>query len=134
MRYLNKKGMDISYYTVIFLTLNVVFISIMMYFVSSSSNNAFFYEQVYAKEIALFLDSAKPGMEIVLNFEKGFDIANKNNKHSSLVQIDEEKNEVSVSLKDRGGYTMTYFTNYSITLIENSQQKQVYLGVKKYDQ
>lgn len=134
MKYLNKKGVEISYYAVIFLTLNITFISIMMYFVVSSSNNAFFYEQVYAKEIVLFLDSAKPGMDLTLNFDKGFDIADGNNKKSPLVQIDEENNEVHVSLNNRGGYNMTYFTNYNITLTENSQYKRIRLEVKRKDE
>lgn len=131
MKYINKKGMDVSYSAIIFLTLNVIFISIMMIFVSSSSNNSLFYEQIYAKEIALFLDSAKPGMEIILNFDKGFDIAEGNNRKTNLVKIDEENNEIHVALRSSGGYNMTYFTNYNITLVENSKQKWIYLKVEK---
>ena len=102
-----------------------------MIFVSSSSNNSLLYEQIYAKEIALFLDSAKPGMEIILNFDKGFETASGNNRNSNLVKIDEENNEVHVSLRSSGGYNMTYFTNYNITLVENSKQKWIYLKVEK---
>ncbi len=103
----------------------------MIVFVSSSSNNSLLYEQIYAKEIALFLDSAKPGMEIILNFDKGFDIAEGNNRKTNLVKIDEENNEIHVALRSSGGYNMTYFTNYNITLVENSKQKWIYLKVEK---
>lgn len=134
MKYMNKKGMDVSYSAIIFLTLNIIFISIMIVFVSSSGNNSLLHEQIYAKEIALFLDSAKPGMEILLNFDKGFEIAKGNNREVNLVKIDEENNEVQVSLRSSGGYNMTYFTNYNVTLVENSKQKWIYLKVEKNDE
>lgn len=134
MKHMNKKGMDTSYHAVIFLILNVLFISIMMIFVSSSRNNSLFYEQIYAKEIALFLDSAKPGMEMILDFEEGFEIAKSNGIESGLVNIDEEKGEIHVALKKEGGYNLTYFTMHDITLTEDSGQKWIILKVEKNDE
>lgn len=118
MKYLNKKGMETVYYTVIFLVLNLIFIAGMMYFVYSSSNGALSYEQAYAKEIVLFLNAAKPGMELALNFDKGFEIAKGNNRNSGLVEINQESNEVYVRLKSSGGYNISFFTDYNIIMKE----------------
>jgi uncharacterized protein (UPF0333 family) len=55
----------------IFLVLNIVFFVIMFGFVYSSGTRAFVYEESYAKQIALLIDNAKPGMNILINFDKG---------------------------------------------------------------
>lgn len=123
--------MDPSYYTVIFLTLNIIFISGMMYFVYSSSRGTLVYEQLYAKEIALFLDSAMPGMELVLNLDRGFMIGRENHIESGLVTINQELGEVTVKLKESGGYRMAFFTDYNIDLKEEPDRGRIVITVMK---
>lgn len=131
MRNMNKRGMDVTYYTVIFLVLNLIFISSMLYFVYSSKNNRLTYEQLYAKEIALFLDIAKPGMEILLNFEKGFEISKENENDEKLVEINPQTNEIKVKLGKEGGYLIKYFTTNKVTVTESAQEKKILIKVEK---
>ena len=110
----NKKAESLIYPTVIFITLNIIFFSILLLFVFKSSTAAGIYEQAYAKQIALIIDEAKPGMSIFLNLEKGVEIAEKNKRPKDKI-ISIENNEVIVRLSNNGGYSYKYFSDYEIS-------------------
>lgn len=129
MNKFNKKGMNVDFYTVIFLLLNLVFFAMMFIFISNSSNSSLAYEQHYAKEIAMLVDSATPGMIFNIDFTKGFDIAKENSKLKDLVIIDEENNLIKVSLRNSGGYQMVYFTDYSFKVRESPETKKILIEV-----
>ena len=100
---------------VIFLILNILFFSILLLFIFKQSTGAFVYEQAYAKQITLLLDSARPGMTIYVNFEKGIEAANKNNFDiNNAIKIDDENNAIIVKLSKRGGFATKYFTDYGL--------------------
>src|SRR3989338_11032712 len=73
----NKKG-EILVENVIFIVLNIIFISILIFFLFKQGSGAVLLEQTYSKQIALMIDSAKPAMEIKLNMEKAKEVAEKN--------------------------------------------------------
>ncbi len=112
---LNKKaeGETLVDSPVVFLVLNILFFSILLLFIYKQSTGAFIYEQAYAKQISILMDSAKPGMTIYVNLTEGNEIAKKNEWDiKNIVTIDDEKNKVKVRLANRGGYETSYFTNY----------------------
>ncbi len=111
---------------VIFIVLIVGTFSVWFYFPQRSATGALIYEQGYAKEIALLIDSSKPGMEYVLDFSDGIEIAQKNEYGGENVFVDE--NSVTVKLANKGGYKFEYFSDY---LVEAKVDKEkLILSVK----
>jgi hypothetical protein len=110
-----KRGLEILQQNIIFLVLNLFFLGILIVFLSSRMGNSAVYEETYAKQIALVLDSAKPGMIIHINMEDGIDIAKKElgeDKLGEIVSIKE--NVVTVKLKEKGGYSYSFFNNIKV--------------------
>ncbi|MBS3092239.1 hypothetical protein J4466_02360 [Candidatus Pacearchaeota archaeon] len=114
MLFKNKKGSDSLYEIIMFIVLNLLFFGAMFAFVARSGTNAGLYEQVYSKQIALLIDSAKPGMVISINLNemKSFIEENK----LSLDQIINLQNgKVIVKLTQGSkGYIFDYFSNYEV--------------------
>src|SRR3989344_5603718 len=67
---------------VLFIILNIIFISILILFLFKQSSGAGLLEQTYSKQIALMIDSAKPAMEIKLKMDNKIMIKNKKVKHA----------------------------------------------------
>ncbi|MEK6757997.1 MAG: hypothetical protein AABX88_02610, partial [Nanoarchaeota archaeon] len=72
----NKRG-NILTENIVFILLNLAFVAILVLFVFSKTGDVALLEEKYAKQIALVLDSAKPGMEISMNLEVAVDKAEK---------------------------------------------------------
>ena len=70
-------------------------------------------EEKYAKQIALIIDSAKPGMEISLNMEDAVEKANDKEWKGKIVSISD--NIVTVKLTDGGGYSYSFFNNVGLS-------------------
>ena len=110
----NKKaGTDVIFPPFMFIVLNLIFFAILLAFIYRSSQGGLIYEQAYAKEIAMLIDEAKPGMDISFKMDKGIELAEKNNKDKNkIVRID--KNRVIVDLSGKGGYSFKYFSDYDV--------------------
>jgi len=117
---MNKKG-KVLFETIIFIVLNIVFFVVMLIFIQSSGNRAFIFEQTLAKEVALIMDHAKPEMSILLDISKFVEVAKENNQEiENIIRI--EDNNVEVRLKQKGGYSYQYFSDYDISFkIEKEQ-------------
>ena len=113
----NKRGENLIFPIVIFIVLNLIFFSLLLMFVFKSSTGALVYEQAYAKQIALLIDSAKPVTQFSIDFTKGFEIAEKNElsfeEKKNLVEF--KDNRVIVKLDDKGGYGFGYFSDYGVS-------------------
>lgn len=110
----SKKGAeDVFYPTVIFIILNLVFFSTILVFVDRSSTGTLVYEQAYAKQIALLIDGAEPTTKIIIDFEKGIEIAKKNNVALTGI-VKESNNEIIVKLSDKSGYGFKHFSKSDI--------------------
>ncbi len=97
---------------IIFFSLNAVFFIIMLIFVVSNANGKPIYEQAYAKQIALMIDEAKPGMTFSLNMR---DVVEKYDRElSEIIKIDNNEKKVVVKLGSRGGYSYRFFTQAKI--------------------
>ena len=123
----NKKADTVVLETTIFIVLNIVFIALLLIFVYTSKEGAFIYEQIYAKQIALLIDNAKPDMTIGLNMENAIKIAKKNNQDlDKIVSISNNENKVIISLSSRGGHSFQYFSDYNVSI----QINQNHLTIK----
>ena len=72
------EGQDVIFPIVIFLVLNLVFFGILLLYIFKASIGALVYEQAYAKQIALVIDSVKPVSQLSLDFTKAIEIAESN--------------------------------------------------------
>ncbi len=100
---------------VIFIVLNLVFLSVLFLFLFSRIGSAAVLEEKYAKQIALIIDAAKPGMKISLNMGDAIEKAEKElgkDKIDEAVKISD--NVVMVKLRERGGYSYSFFNDVSV--------------------
>lgn len=105
-----KKGGQILVENVIFIVLNVLFLVILVLFLARQGNGAVILEQSYAKNIALLIDSGKPGMEMKINMQDAIDLAEKSGiNRNEIVKIN--GNIVTVKLSANGGYQYSFFNN-----------------------
>ncbi len=116
---------DLIQSVVIYLVLIALFISPLMFFVSRTGSNAAFYEQKYAKEISMFIDSSLPGTTISINLNEIKDFLENNPNAFSF-----EDNKVSVKLKQLStGYSFPYFSDYKIEKSLENNDNQLYLKI-----
>ena len=114
---LRKKSGNILTENVIFIVLNLAFISILLIFIFTKTGSAAVLEEKYAKQIALALDAAEPGMTIQLEMEDAMEIADKENfPIGEIVKIN--GNIVTVKLRENGGYSYSFFNDFKFD--ENS--------------
>jgi len=98
---------------VIFIILNLLFLTVLVLFLMKSGSGAIVLEQTYSKQIAVLVDSAKPGMLMKIDMEKGKELAEDNGiDFKDVIKIDE--NIVTVKLSDRGGYSYSFFNDVDI--------------------
>ena len=105
---MGKRG-TILVENIIFISLNLVFLAIVFLFLFSKMGGAAVLEEKYAKEIALIIDSAKPGMKISLNMKDAVEKASDENYKGKVVSI--QDNIVTVQLKEKGGYSYSFFND-----------------------
>jgi hypothetical protein len=122
------------YETIIFLILNLVFISVMLIFVWSSGQGAFLYESVYAKKLALFVDYSKPGMSVFFDVTEIVEIAEDNGLKGQdleeIFKVDNENNEIIVDLSGKGGHKYKFFSDYDVETKISSGQDEKILSLK----
>lgn len=127
---MNKKGDFVVLETTIFIVLNLMFFVIIFIFIRSSSNNDLIYEQTYAKQIALFIDNAKPGVELTLDISKLYEISKNNHFTGNVVVIDNLNKRVKINLVDGKGYSYGYFTNSSVIWNLEKEKGKLVMGIK----
>lgn len=123
-----KKRGSILTENVIFLVLNVSFFIILAVFLFRQGGGAFM-EQAYAKQIALSLDSAKPGMEILIDIEKGANSDKEWFSQNFKNSVTISGNVVKVTFSKNGGYSYSFFNKVqpSIDVFPNGK---VYIVIK----
>jgi len=128
MNKIKGKGGDILIGDVIFLILNLIFLSILIIFVVSKTNDSSRLEEQYAKQIALMLDSAKPGMTIHLNMEDAIKKAQDENQDITKI-VKRDGNVITVKLKDKGGYSYSFFNDINVNPYLDTRNNQDYIFV-----
>lgn len=123
----NKKG-NILTENIIFIVLNLAFITILLLFLFSKIGSAAVLEEKYAKQIALLIDSSKPIMTIHLNMEDAVKTAEKENfPLGEIVTIN--GNIVTVKLREDGGYSYSFFNDVDTTANFDTISKKEYYFV-----
>ncbi len=121
-----KKRGTILVENVIFIVLNLLFLSILMLFLFRQGSGAVLLEQSYSKNIALLIDSAKPVMDLKLNMQDAFELAEKNGvAREEIVKI--IGNSVSVKLSPEGGYQYSFFNDVDVSVYPDIFPNQNYL-------
>ncbi|MFH1503545.1 MAG: hypothetical protein ABIE36_02720 [Candidatus Diapherotrites archaeon] len=124
---MKKKG-TILIENVVFIILNLIFLSVLVLFLLRQGSGAIVLEQIYAKEIAMIGDSAKPVMMIKIDMSKGKKLVDGNGvDFSKIVKINE--NIVEVKLTSKGGYRYAFFNNIDLTAYAERDDKNEYTGM-----
>jgi hypothetical protein len=124
----HKKKGEILIENVVFILLNAIFLFILVLFLIKQGQGTIVLEQVYAKEIALLADSAKPGMLIKLDMEKALKVSEKNEMNfKDIVKIN--GNIVQVKLSPDSGYSYSFFNDVNLNAYPDRDQKNVYTGL-----
>lgn len=113
---------------VIFIILNVVFISILILFLWRQGSGVVLLEQTHAKQISLLIDSAKPGMEIKLKMDDAKEVADENEIDFSEV-ISITGNVVRIKLSEKGGYGYSFFNDVQVDAFPQTDNQNEYTGV-----
>ncbi len=108
-----KKRGTILVENIIFIILNLLFLSILVLFLVKQGSGAVLLEQSYAKQIALLIDSGEPGMTLKINMEKAKKLSEKNGiNFEEVVKIDE--NLVTIKLSEGSGYSYSFFNDVEV--------------------
>ena len=113
-----KKRGQILVENVVFIILNLIFLTILILFIYSKSGSEALLEEKYAKQIALIIDSAKPGMIIVLNMEDAIKKADGNWDLNKVISV--SGNTVTVKLREKGENSYSFFNDISVSIPEVS--------------
>lgn len=113
----NKRGSTSIQETLIFIILNVVFFVSVLVFVGKAGSGALYYEQLYAKQVALYMDQAEPNMTLMILFEDPLSMAKRNGQPiENIIKFDSTSNKVRVSLDPRArGYSYEHYSNLSVS-------------------
>jgi len=107
----NGKKANILTENIIFIILNLVFLTILVLFVFSKAGGVAVLEEKYAKQIALIIDSAKPVMTIKLNMQDALEKKDKGFNEKIVLIKD---NIVTVKLREKGGYSYSFFNDVKV--------------------
>ncbi len=106
-----KRGVANPIYSaIIFIIFNLFVFSAVFLFVAREGSNAAVYEEVYAKRIALLIDSIKPGTHLEIDVSDIVAIA-RDKSVEPYIKIDCDKNEVIVKASSKGGYAYRFFND-----------------------
>ncbi len=110
---MDKRG-ELLIENIIFIVLNILFLTILVIFLVKQGSGAIILEKAYSKEVALLVDSAKPGMIIHLNLEKLKEVSDKNGvSFSDILRI--KGNYVTIKLSEKGGSKYHFFNDINIS-------------------
>tara|TARA_Y100000034_G_scaffold121826_1_gene166525 strand:- start:58 stop:456 length:399 start_codon:yes stop_codon:yes gene_type:complete len=131
-----KKKAQILVENVVFIILNLIFLTILILFIYSKSGSEALLEEKYAKQIALIIDSAKPQMEIHLNMEDAIKKAKNKwgeDKIGKIVSI--SGNTVTVKLREKGGNSYSFFNDVDVSVFHDNQKytEEYVIIINKYN-
>lgn len=121
----NKKA-NVLTENVIFIILNLVFLFVLVLFLILKTSDSASLEERYSKQIALMIDSAKPGTLIKINMQDAKKISEKNNiGFEEVVGIN--GNNVFVKLNDKGGHEYSFFNNVDVNAFPDGNNAENYI-------
>ncbi len=117
---MNKRAesSDLLQWTVIYVVIFLVFFAGAYFIIDRNFDNAGFWEEFYAKEIARVINFAESGDVVMLDVTRATRIAAKNGKNAGnadeVFKFDEEAGEVIISLRQSGGTGYSYLSDKKI--------------------
>ena len=126
----DKRGDDLLYSALVFILVNLAFFVLMFLFVARAGHGTSIYEQIYAKQIALLIDSAKPGTTFDIDISKLYELAEKSNYEGNFVEINPDENKIIVKLTDGEGYSFQHFNGASIVWGLKNEEKKLHIEIK----
>jgi len=102
---------------VVFILLVILFFSILLTFVVKQSSKEYILEEQTSKKIALAIDAAKPGTQILLNLGSVL----QKNVMDEPIRI--SGNIVSVQLTAKTGYGYSFFNNVNVEIVKRDNGK-----------
>lgn len=131
MKRVNKRG-TILVENIIFIVLNLIFLTILILFIARQGEGAIVLEEAYAKEIAMVINSAKPEMTLRFDMKEGFELAEKNGVgKKDIVRISGNIVRVRLTNVEGGGYSYSFFNDVVIENyfpVENDDDYVVIIG------
>jgi len=114
---------------VIFIILNLAFITILILFIAKQGSGEALLEQAYAKKIALIIDASKTGTEIFLDMSDAPGVSEEwwNDNYANAVKVD--GNLVTVKLREKGGYSYSFFNGVT-PIIDMNPEGKLYLVIR----
>ena len=132
---MNKRG-ELLVENIIFIVLNLVFLTILLLFVVKQGSGAIVLEQNYAKHIAMLIDAGQPEMTIKLEMKDARKLAEKNGLDFTLKNnvVKIENNIVTIKLSEKGGYSYSFFNDVSATAYVDPKDNDYYIiRINKYN-
>jgi len=126
---MNKKG-NLLTENVIFIVLNLIFLSILIGFIFLQGAGKVVIEQNYAKQIALLIDSSEPGTDIILNVRSLVDEKDKNFPWRELIKV--SGNTVFVKLSEDSRARYDFFSDVEVTVNPNTPEPKNSKDVVEY--
>lgn len=112
---------------VVFVVLTILFFALMLFIVVRLGTTDAAYEQIYAKRIALMIDSAKAPTTIAMDITELYKRGAKN-KFGPYITI-KDNNVIVQLIKEGGGYSYQYFSTNKIDSSLNSQTRDLLLKI-----
>ena len=125
-----KKRGNILTENIIFIVLNILFLTILVIFLVSKMGGAAVLEEKYAKQIALIVDSAEPGMTIHLNMEDAIEKAEEEGWDTANIVI-RNQNIITVKLREKGGYSYSFFNDVEVNVNPDIRNKEYFFVINE---
>ncbi|MEN9626205.1 MAG: hypothetical protein RL557_533 [archaeon] len=130
---MKKKGEAFLEYNLVFMILVVIFLVFGVLLIVRYESYTAFYEQVYAKQLALVIDKAEPGMTMEIDITPLMNSATKNRFSGTVVNIDNNEHTVSVYLVEGTGYSHQYFNDVAIEWNIKQEERGLTLVLHFYE-
>ena len=108
-----KRRGEILVENIIFIVLNLAFLTILTLFLFQQGSSGALLEDAYSKQIALIADSAKPNMIVRLNMKEALELAQENGIDLDKV-VTQQDNFITVKLSERGGKSYPFFNDIRV--------------------
>jgi len=118
-----KRRGNILAENIVFIILTLIFFSILVFFIFSRTGGASLTEEELAKQVALIIDSSKPGTIVKINVEDALAKAKKENYQGSIISVN--GNVVTVKLREKGGYSYTFFNNVDASVFPDTSSLEI---------
>ena len=126
----NLKRGELLIENIIFIVLNLIFITILVVFLFMKSGDTTLLEEKYAKEIALIIDSLSPVSDVEIDMSDALSKADENYK-DNMVNIN--GNIVTVKLTEKGGGSYSFFNDVNAKIFPSGGPKYTLKILEKGD-